>query len=190
MDVPLNPTGVEQATRTAAALHSIIFDAVVTSDLCRCSDTAHMIASTRPVPLTIIKDAQWRERGLGDFQGQSKQAFLRAGGNKHGPDWSPPGGGENVMTFHARVQRALLALPEAHPQARRICVVTHGGALDIVNTTVSDGDGDDGPVQNKNASISIVIWSRETCSFTIESWGSVDHLSGAAALDNVDTFSH
>jgi probable phosphoglycerate mutase len=190
MDVPLNASGIEQATRTAAALQSIVFDAVIASDLCRCSDTAQMIASTRPVPLLVQKDAQWRERALGIFQGQSKQDFLRAGGNKRGPDWAPPGGGESIMTFHTRVQRALLALPEAHTQARRLCVVTHGGALDIVNATVSDGDGDDGPVQNMNASISIILWSQETRSFTIESWGNVDNLSGAAALDNVDTFSH
>lgn len=58
-DIPLNENGIQQARKTAAALKSIRFDAVYTSPLSRCRQTAEIIceqADVQPVDVPGLKE--------------------------------------------------------------------------------------------------------------------------------------
>jgi probable phosphoglycerate mutase len=66
-DIPLNETGQKQAAALASRLAAWPLEAVISSDLQRCKQTAVAIASQHN--LTSQFDPIWRERDVGDFSG-------------------------------------------------------------------------------------------------------------------------
>ena len=106
-DIELNGTGRVQAARLAARLaSSTSVDVIVTSDLARARETAAAVAAALPAGLPpLVCDAVWRERALGEFEGQHRSMLPRG----KGEDWVPPGGGESVHHVYRRTSAALQA---------------------------------------------------------------------------------
>jgi probable phosphoglycerate mutase len=137
IDVPLNARGLAQAERLAERLAKEAIDALACSDMQRARQTA----SPTALRLSLAPDAipGLREQGFGVLEGLALHEILEQHPRewdqwrRHDPDYALPGG-ENVRSFHARVIAAVLALGAQHPH-RRIAVVTHGGALDMVYRT-------------------------------------------------------
>jgi probable phosphoglycerate mutase len=131
---PLNPLGHEQARLLAARLVNWQprIDALITSDLPRALQTAEPIAAACGLAPTC--DAAWRERGLGEFEGQAVGELelwrLASGEN------TPPGA-ESVAEFQDRIRTALLAL--SRPGDGTIAVVTHGGPIRSILRMLGDG---------------------------------------------------
>jgi broad specificity phosphatase PhoE len=67
LDIELDPTGLAQASVTAARLAELKPDAIVSSDLRRASDTAAALAAL--TGLEVSFDPRLRERSFGDWQG-------------------------------------------------------------------------------------------------------------------------
>jgi len=134
IDVPLNATGLAQATRLAERLRDERPHALVCSDLLRTRQTAAP-ASTR-LAIDAAPDPGLREQRFGLFEGLSfdevgeryPDAF--AAWQRHQAGFAVPGG-ESVVRFHARVVAAVRAVAARHA-GQRVAVVTHGGVLDMV----------------------------------------------------------
>lgn len=126
-DAPLSPTGRAQARRFAARLASRAFDCIVSSDLSRAADTAGALG--RPVQ----QHADWREINLGRWEGLTpEEVAARYPGElialQHGHDVRI-GGGESWADVEVRARRALDALRRSLPADGRALVVTHGGVI-------------------------------------------------------------
>lgn len=136
-DVPLSARGEEEARAVGARLADARFDLVATSDLSRARQTAERIARAHEAAghaAPLLLDPALREIDVGAMTGVSHaeaavrfEAHLRA--LAHGDDLPVGDTGESLPGFEARIERALEALARAHPEARRILIVTHGGSI-------------------------------------------------------------
>src|SRR5579883_2314353 len=75
-DVPLNATGRAQARVLASVVQSLGIGGVVSSDLTRAKETAHIVAEALAVPF-VGADPDLRERGFGVFEGLTRQECER-----------------------------------------------------------------------------------------------------------------
>jgi probable phosphoglycerate mutase len=136
IDSGLNETGTRQAAAAAAALASIAFDAVYSSDLRRARDTAEAIAAAQP-RVTVRLDPGLRERHYGIFQGltyeEARTRYPHAYGHFHvrdtGYDFE---NGESLLGFAKRVTDCLTAIA-GEWVGRQVLIVAHGGVLDIAH---------------------------------------------------------
>ncbi len=129
----LNALGRRQARRAARRLKDLALDAVVSSDLKRCLETAHAVAGPRGLDVHTLREA--RERCFGDWEGRKVEQVLESAGlsgqRKADPFFSlKPPGGETMARFAARMGR-LLNLLEARYRGRTVLVATHGGPVRI-----------------------------------------------------------
>lgn len=138
VDVPLNATGREQASRVARRLVQEPVQRVVSSDLARARQTAEPLAEllarrggADPLALPAL-----REQSFGVVDGMGVDEIKR----EHPAAWNrwvdfdadhAFDGGESTRHFHARVLRGLRELVEQYP-GQTLAVVTHGGVLDMV----------------------------------------------------------
>ncbi len=122
--VPLNDRGWDQSRRLARHLRQFRpkIQALIASDLVRAMQTAHPVADALGLP--IRPDPAWRERGMGELEGQPADIWQAVTG-----DGPPPPGAESPVEHRRRVQRAFHALPEQAPGLSTVAVVTHGGVL-------------------------------------------------------------
>ncbi|MBM3124631.1 MAG: alpha-ribazole phosphatase [Chloroflexi bacterium] len=133
-EVPLNPTGMDQAERLASRFASLKVDALCSSDLRRCIQTAEVIA--KRVNLPVLPDARWRELSFGDWEGMTHAEIQAAA-----PQWlirweadpagvSPPNG-ETVTQLAGRAASALDELRRQHA-GQTVLLITHGGVIRAV----------------------------------------------------------
>jgi probable phosphoglycerate mutase len=97
---------------------------LVSSDLVRARQTAEPIAAT--LGIAPIYDARWRERGLGEMEGQTigeRETWRAATGDVD------PVGAEAVADFQARAAAALRSLYDRFAAESTVAVVTHGGTI-------------------------------------------------------------
>ncbi len=120
-DIPLNETGLAQATHTRDALANAHFDAVASSHLQRASVTATTIAGDRTLP--IVVDRRLTERSFAHVEGW-KVADVKAAF----PSFDDIAGVEPWSAVTARMLEGLLALADAY-EGGRVLVVTHGSAI-------------------------------------------------------------
>jgi probable phosphoglycerate mutase len=135
-DIPLNPTGIEQAARVAEGLRASMADttihAVISSDLRRAMETARL--ATRHLDLPIQANAELRERNFGIYEGQDWK--ILGGGEGRTPivDFRNPDQeieeGESLPVFEARIVQAFEALAEQY-RGQNVMVFSHGGVIDI-----------------------------------------------------------
>lgn len=179
LDIPLNDHGREQARATATLLEGQRFDAFYSSDLVRALETARSIArNVMPVTLPAL-----RERNYGSFQGltyeEAKQSLPEAYAafETRNPGFEFPGGGESLLTFRGRVERAMNSLASRHA-GQRLLVVTHGGVLDIIHRLVT-GKPLEAPRDFKipNAALNWVAHGPE--GWRLISWAETAHLPAA-----------
>jgi probable phosphoglycerate mutase len=181
IDIPLNEAGRAQAQAAALRLATHSFDALYSSDLARTLETAAVAAAL--IGLEVRRTQSLRERCLGEFQGLTHaEAGARypadyASFRARDADLPPPGGGESLSAFSARVETALASLAEKH-RGETLLVVTHGGALDIAHrlaTGQSLAAKRDFPLLN-----GALNWiERRDGQWVLLSWAEIDHLDRA-----------
>ena len=123
---PLTPRGREQARTAARALRARAISAVVSSDLLRARETAHIIghALDRPVRL----DPRLREQAYGVLEGRSTAAALADPGyDLLDPDEHAPGG-ESLRDVYRRVASLAAELITSQPEGE-VVVVSHGDSV-------------------------------------------------------------
>jgi broad specificity phosphatase PhoE len=132
LDVPLTPTGEEQARRAARRLAGAGVDAVVTSPLVRARATAQAIAGAAGVPLTV--DERLVEVDYGPFEGLDRDGARARFGEafeawRADPFGAPVPGMEPLPRAleRARAATADALAAHAHP-----VLVGHQGILRIV----------------------------------------------------------
>lgn len=145
-DIPLNATGREQARLLAESMRGERWDAMYSSDLSRALDTALAVAGAIDFPdASIIQDSRLRERGYGAAEGstlEEREAKFPGG------DWS---GLESWEDAAARSMKAVRDAAVAHAGAS-LLVVCHGGIINAILATLSDGEVGTGKTVIENTS--------------------------------------
>ena len=129
-DRPLSLKGFMQRKNLFFHLQSLPLVKIYTSALQRTIQTAQPLSDEKQIPLTIIPDLN--EVKLGVFEGEHKidfsddysaklyKEFLRDEINV-----TLPGGGENLKTVHARIQKPLQNILRSVSQKGHVIVVGH-----------------------------------------------------------------
>ncbi|EEF40000.1 phosphoglycerate mutase-like protein 4 isoform X1 [Ricinus communis] len=186
LDVELNDAGRQQAALVADRLskeHKI--SAVYSSDLKRALVTAEIIAASCG-GLEVIKDADLRERHLGDLQGlvlqdaarvspQAYQAFINRRTNQ-----DIPGGGESLDQLYQRSISSLQRISRKH-RGERVVVVTHGGVIRALYGQACPNNKPAGKVLNTSVNI-FHIFDRNK--WTAKVWGDVSHLNRTQYMES------
>lgn len=137
-DVPLNPSGLEQARALAESLRGTRVDAIFTSDLERARQTADAIAAVTCA--RVHEDGRLREIGLGTWEGMSFDEIRARDGEaldrfRADPIGGRAPGGESVPEVRQRVADSLRAILRAFPEGR-VAIVSHGLALAVLKVTL------------------------------------------------------
>jgi broad specificity phosphatase PhoE len=129
-DRPLSLKGFMQRKNLFFHLQSLPLAKIYTSALQRTIQTAQPLSDEKKIPITIIPDLN--EVKLGVFEGEHKidfsddysaklyKNFLRDEINV-----ALPGGGENLKTVHARIQKPLQEILRSVAQKGHVIVVAH-----------------------------------------------------------------
>jgi probable phosphoglycerate mutase len=125
-DIPLTDTGVAHARAAAGALASYGVDAIVSSPLRRCRDTAKEIAAVTGA--SVREEEGFRETDFGEWEGMTfaevrERWPAEMTGWLADPAVAPPGGESFAATFR-RVRTALDKLLVRY-RHRTVLVVTH-----------------------------------------------------------------
>ncbi|MDP9900603.1 histidine phosphatase family protein [Variovorax ginsengisoli] len=195
IDVPLNDTGHEQARRLGLRMAGEAVDVLFCSDLLRTQQTAAPAA--QQLSLLPITQAALREQNFGVVEGMRAEE-IQALHPRAWEDWlefhedkgMPEG--ESARQFHARILEALGRIAMAHA-GRRIMVVTHGGALDMVWRT-AQGLGLHGPRQSDipNAGFNRIRIADPADPSTIDilDWADTRHLADMPPQPSYDQSRH
>jgi len=136
VDVPLSPTGEEQARRAGELLKEVPIDKVYTSVLQRAIDTARIAMEVRGTPyLPVERNQALNERMYGDLQGLNKDETAQRFGEEQVHIWRrsydvPPPNGESLKDTAARTlpyfeQHILPDIKTGH----NILITAHGNSL-------------------------------------------------------------
>ncbi len=130
-DPELDPVGVAQAERVGARLAGERVDAIYVTTLRRTHETAAPLAQR--LALTPIVEPNLREVFLGEWEGGALRVRAAAGDPIfeeifRQERWDVIPGAEPLDDFHARTQRGLQRIVDAHPDGR-VVVVVHGGVI-------------------------------------------------------------
>lgn len=122
-DVPLVEEGRRDARKAALKLKGKDIDAIVSSDLCRASETARIIG--KAIGLKVELSHKLRPWNLGKFTGTSTKEALPqiAEYARNKPD-TPVPDGESFNQFKARAFEGFAEAIAAHP-GKTILIVTH-----------------------------------------------------------------
>lgn len=133
-DVALSADGVCQAKRLRDRLAAQKIDAVYTSDLCRASRTAEIIASHHR--LEVISCAELHEINFGQIEGLTFQEISQLH-PELARTWPTRSltfkfpGGESIADLDSRVSKFLDRL-EKHTTEETVLVVAHSGVLRLL----------------------------------------------------------
>ena len=182
-NIALNARGLLQAERAAAALaQGDAPQCVYSSDLQRAMQTAQAVADATGAPLHAVPGL--RERCFGRFEGHSFQELNERfpeeaeQWRRRVPEWAPPGGGESLLAFRARILDAVNTLAAAH-LGQHIVIVSHGGALDVLYRAATGlGLQDVRTWRLGNAALNRLLWTPES-GLTLVGWADEAHLENA-----------
>ena len=183
-DIALNDLGIAQAEQVATALQAERLHAMYSSDLCRAQDTAAQICAQQ-TGLQLQLSPALRERHYGIFQGRTL-AEVEAEDPAAAARWRQrdanfaPEGGESLPEFAGRIQAWLAQAASAH-SGQQICVVTHGGVLDVV-WRMAHGLALDTPRAWALPNTGINRLRFNAGAWQILSWAEVGHLQDAAIV--------
>ena len=179
LDIPLNEAGLRQASHLAQALaQRDTVDAIYASDLSRAHATASAIAQA--MGQTVAVHAGLRERHFGVFQGRTF-AQIEAELPEHAlqwrkrvPEWTPPGGGESLVTLRERILKTVDELAAQH-KGQQIVLVAHGGVLDVLYRAATRLTLQAPRTwQLTNTAVNRLLWTPEGLSLV--GWGDTSHL--------------
>jgi probable phosphoglycerate mutase len=182
-DIPLNDRGRAQAHALAARFRGHVVGDIVSSDLSRARETAHILASELGLK-DVRFDVRLRERSFGCFEGLTRDECE----SKHPSEWrawredhTAPPGGESAETLLARVSsafdRAALQLTRDDVPA---LIVTHGG---VIRAIVSAATGTR-PPPVLNAELWRMVWDeRVVQAHVVEDGTSAPALAATKAME-------
>ncbi len=136
VDVPLSPTGEEEARKAGELLKGYHFDYAFTSALTRAQETLRIILDVTGQPdVPVDRDQALNERMYGDLQGLNKDETAQKFGAEQVNIWRrsydiPPPNGESLKTtgvrvlpyYHQHIEPLLLA-------GKTVLVAAHGNSL-------------------------------------------------------------
>jgi 2,3-bisphosphoglycerate-dependent phosphoglycerate mutase len=128
-DAPLSEYGIAQAHRLAARLAGQRFDAVLSSDLSRASDTARIVAATLEGAPNVILEPLWREIDVGELSGLTYEQAVARGLHHRDTafDHRHPGG-ESSADLAVRAGEGIDRL-RLERMGQRVIVFSHGGTI-------------------------------------------------------------
>jgi probable phosphomutase (TIGR03848 family) len=142
--IPLDDRGREQAAALAARLAGVRLDAIVTSPLERCRQTAEAIAAAHQgEPLPVKEDGQFAEVNYGDWTGQPLKRLAK------NPLWRVVQAHPSAVRFPGQDAESLLEVQHRAVQAVRewnarlgkdavYLVCSHG---DVIKSVIADSLG-------------------------------------------------
>jgi probable phosphoglycerate mutase len=142
--IPLDDRGREQAAALAARLAGVRLDAIVTSPLERCRQTAEAIAAGHQgEPLPVKEDGQFAEVNYGDWTGQPLKRLAK------NPLWRVVQAHPSAVRFPGQDAESLLEVQHRAVQAVRewnarlgkdavYLVCSHG---DVIKSVIADSLG-------------------------------------------------
>jgi broad specificity phosphatase PhoE len=142
-DSPLTWRGRRQARRTARHLTRLLptINAIYSSPLARCRDTAGIIGTLLGIP--VVEHPGLREYAIGEWENvtfrelAARYQFVVTATGDH--DFAPPGG-ETLRQVAGRIVPAFQEIEQRHASDERILVVGHGAAMAVALGTLIDGD--------------------------------------------------
>ena len=180
LDPPLSEEGRRQAELLAPRLARRHFEALYASDLARAMETAAPIEAATGLPIRPVSEL--REIFLGEWEGLQTEAISSRYPEAWAawslePSWDVVPGGEGAAAFQERVEAALDAIFESHPEGD-VLVVSHGGVIQIALHRVA-GRPSHGlfPFRISNASISVI--ERREGRLVISRVNDIAHLEAA-----------
>jgi 2,3-bisphosphoglycerate-dependent phosphoglycerate mutase len=137
-DAPLSKLGIAQAHRLAARLSGQRFDAVISSDLSRASDTAKIVAAKLEGAPNVILEPLWREIDVGELSGLNEQETIAQGLHHRSKafDNRHPGG-ESSADLAVRASQAIEHL-KLERMGQRVIVFSHGGTIKRATAVMLD----------------------------------------------------
>ncbi len=187
IDTDLSELGHQQAAKTAVALaqsprwQPLMNKAqrIYCSDLKRAQQTAAPTLSALALPIELNNGL--RERHFGVFEGMTHASlladhpaeYLSWKNRELGFDFG--GKGESLIKFSERVKDCFSAILENCGDDAVVIIVTHGGVLNIAHHLATHAPLDQ-PLAHaiENCGINHLRW--DAGSYSIESWGNIDHL--------------
>ncbi|MBE7186730.1 histidine phosphatase family protein [Jatrophihabitans endophyticus] len=131
-DPPLDEVGRSQAWEVGALMAAVRPDVIVSSDLARALQTAEIVGEVARLP--VLADARLRERGLGHWEGLTRDEVREA----HPDEFADWAAGRDVSrrggeTREQVATRALAAFADI-PEAEVLLLVTHSAtAMALTN---------------------------------------------------------
>lgn len=142
LDIPLNATGREQASKLGEYFHKQQFsvDACYSSDLSRCHETAQR--TLHHYDLNIQPEPRLREMDVGIFQGKSRDQLRVEHPTEYemwqADDTYTPPDGESRFTLGERAYAAWVDIMNKSTE-ENILLVTHGGTLRMMLPKITGG---------------------------------------------------
>ncbi len=133
--VHLTDHGREQARALVTRLQGVPIQAIYSSPLERCRETAAPLAADRGLPVLVRRDLI--EVGYGEWTGRSIRQLSRTklwGAVRNTPSAVRFPGGESLRGVQARAVEAVRSIAEEHP-SETVAVVTHA---DVVRLLLAD----------------------------------------------------
>ncbi|MGQ9475283.1 MAG: histidine phosphatase family protein [Actinomycetota bacterium] len=132
LDIGLNERGREQALKVVDFFRGLRLDAIYSSPLKRCLETAGPIARERGLTIQVLEGLM--EVDMGDWDGRTFEELFREEGELVGKWMRNPSsvaipGGEDFGTVRDRVMSAVREIISRHPGDQRVLVVSHGGPI-------------------------------------------------------------
>jgi len=142
--IPLDDRGRQQAGALAARLARVPLDAIITSPLQRCRETAEVIAVTgEGRPLAVREDERLGECHYGDWTGQplkrlAREPLWRVVQAHPGAARFPGADGESIMDMQHRAVSAIRDWNERLGAGAVYLICSHG---DVIKSVIADSLG-------------------------------------------------
>lgn len=152
-NIDLNETGLEQARMVGEYLKKYDWDIILSSPLKRAKNTAKVIAETIGIEEVIIED-DLIERDYGKASGMTLNERLAKYPDRNYPEM------EDWYHLRERVNKKVLELAKKH-EDKNILIVSHGGAINSLLYTLSDGEYGSGITKLHMGSMSMLMYEGE-----------------------------
>lgn len=164
-DIPMNATGKEQAEKCATYLAQSNWDVIISSPLTRAKETALII--NKKLQLPFIEMAAFKERDFGDAEGMTSEEREAMFPDREFPNQ------ESRESLTARVMEGIQKLHEMYPSGK-VLLVAHGGVINAILATISNGDIGSGKTRLSHACISNIYYDQDK--WMIKNYNQTTHL--------------
>lgn len=179
-DIHLNDTGIEQAKKVGERFKSVPIDAIYSSDLARCRNTAKEILEYHPhLAPDVVYSTSLRERNMGKAEG----LYITDAISKFGHDFRNLGEPEEVLVGRIYAFWELVLDESVEKNYSNCVLVTHGGVLTALANYLHSRHYALSPELTVeklrvpfNTSVTVVDFNKETKEGIIQLFGETAHL--------------